>query len=75
MTKAEREKLISEKNTVIGRQKESQTQSISSKRRAFFVSNSTGIKYEESNDNNSNLTATDKALLKVVLLMFSIHSF
>lgn len=63
MTRAEREKLIEEKNRILGQQKDSQDNNVSVKRKLFFNSNS--IDKDKKEENESNLTEAEKALLKV----------
>lgn len=65
MTKAERERLIEEKNRIIGQQKESQAKTISEKRKSFFESNSKGVEDEKMDDDANTLNDDDRALLKV----------
>lgn len=67
MTKAERERLIEEKNRIIGQQKESQAKTISEKRKSFFESKSKGVEDEKMDvdANTSQLNDDDRALLKV----------
>ena len=64
MTRAEREKLIEENNLVLGQKKESQLNNSSAKRNVFFNSKSNGQDKRE--ENESNLTEADRALLKVL---------
>lgn len=63
MTKAEREKLMEEKNIVVGQKKESRLDNSPAKRKIFFNSKSNGQDRKE--ENESNLTEADRGLLKV----------
>lgn len=64
MTRAEREKLIEEKNLVLGQKDETQIHNAFPKRKIFFNSNAIGEDKKE--ENESNLTEADRALLKVL---------
>jgi hypothetical protein len=62
MTRAEREKLIEEKNIILGQQKDSQIDYKSTKRKIVFNTNINGA---DNKEKESNLTEADRALLKV----------
>jgi hypothetical protein len=62
MTRAEREKLIEEKNTILGQQKDSQIDNKSTKRKIVFNAIINGA---DNKEKESNLTEADRALLKV----------
>lgn len=63
MTRAQREKLIEEKNLVLAQKEDSQLDNKSAKRKICFNSNSNDEYKKE--ENESNLTEADRALLKV----------
>lgn len=63
MTRAEREKLIAEKNRVLGQQKESQLSNISAKQKSLF--NSSTTPQDKNEGMESSLTEAEQALLKV----------
>lgn len=68
MTRAEREKLVEEKNIVLGQKKESQLNNSSVKRKLFFNSMSNGRYKKE--ENESNLTEAGRGLFKVFKYIF-----
>lgn len=63
MTRAEREKLIEEKNRVLGQQKESVLSNISVKRKSLF--NLSTRSQDKNEVMESSLTEAEQALLKV----------
>lgn len=64
MTRAEREKLIEEKNLVLGQKNDTQIGNKITKRKLFFNSNANCEDKKE--ENESNLTEADRTLLKVL---------
>lgn len=66
MTKSERERLIEEKNQIIGSQ-------INKPVKRSLFSNSNTNKKDEEQINESNLTETDRALLKVLRNLIEYH--
>lgn len=65
MSKAEREKLIEEKNQILGQKKDSQANQLTSKRKLFFNGNPKDDVKNMKDLNESNLTETERSLLKV----------
>lgn len=69
MSKAEREKLIEEKNQILGKKKDSHAQQILLKRKSFFNTNSFDDDKNVKGINESSLTETERSLLKVTNLI------
>lgn len=67
MTRAEREKLIEEKNLVLGQKNDTQIGNKFTKRKLFTNKNANGE--DKNEENESNLTEADRALLKVLNLL------